>query len=161
MSSRFSLQRLLGARAAAEAAVAAAAPPAPVAAGSLTFRCNICGQYCFALMSQIDREVPSCSQCGSTVRFRAIVHALSSELYGKSLALPDFPERRDLKGIGMSDWEGYARLLSVKFDYQNTHYHMEPRLDIAAIDPSLEGRVRFRRVFGGLRARAAARRPRL
>ena len=94
-------------------------------------------------MSQIDREVPSCSQCGSTVRFRSIVHVLSIELFGQSLALPDFPERRDLKGIGMSDWEGYAGPLSGKFDYQNTHYHKEPKLDIVAIDPSLEGRFDF------------------
>lgn len=109
-----------------------------MAPGSLAFRCNICGQGSVAPMSQIDREVPSCGQCGSTVRFRSIVHALSTELFGQSLALPDFPERRDLKGVGMSDWEGYAGLLSVKFDYQNTHYHKEPRLDIVAIDPSLE-----------------------
>jgi SAM-dependent methyltransferase len=121
----------------------AAAAPGSVEAGSLTFRCNICGQHCVALMSQIDREVPSCSRCGSTARFRAIVHVLSVEVFGKSLVLPDFPERRDLKGIGMSDWDGYARLLSVKFDYQNTHYHIEPRLDIVAIDPSLEGRFDF------------------
>jgi SAM-dependent methyltransferase len=130
MTPRFSLQRFL-------------ARPQPIAAGSLTFRCNICGASCVALMRHVDREVRSCSHCGSTVRFRSIVHALSSELFGHSIALPDFPERRDLKGIGMSDWDGYARLLRVKFDYQNTHYHQEPRLDIVAIDASLEGTCDF------------------
>jgi SAM-dependent methyltransferase len=132
INSRFSLKRFRR-----------AAAPAPVAPGSLTFRCNICGLCGVALMSQIDREVPSCSGCGSTVRFRSIVHALSTELFGRSLALPDFPERRDLKGIGMSDWEGYARPLSAKFDYHNTYYHQEPRLDIVAIDASLEGLFDF------------------
>jgi len=77
------------------------------------------------------------------VRFRAIVHVLSTELFAKSLVLPDFPVRRDLKGIGMSDWDGYARLLSVKFDYQNTHHDIGPRLDIVALDPSLEGLFDF------------------
>jgi SAM-dependent methyltransferase len=134
MYPRFSLQRFLR---------RAAATTTPAAPGSLTFRCNVCGHGCVAPMSQIDREVPSCSQCGSTVRFRTIVHALSTELFGQSMALPDFPARRDLRGIGMSDWEGYARLLSVKFDYQNTHYHKEPKLDIVDIDPSLEGRYDF------------------
>ncbi|MFZ0917863.1 MAG: methyltransferase domain-containing protein [Candidatus Udaeobacter sp.] len=32
----------------------------------------------------------------------------------------------------MTDWEGYAVKLAEKFDYQNTYYHQEPRLDIAA-----------------------------
>ncbi|MBD0330085.1 MAG: methyltransferase domain-containing protein [Thermoleophilia bacterium] len=43
----------------------------------------------------------------------------------------------------MSDWEGYAVRLRERFDYVNTFYHQEPRLDICDIEPRLEGRYDF------------------
>jgi SAM-dependent methyltransferase len=43
----------------------------------------------------------------------------------------------------MSDWEGYAALLARKFDYTNTFYHVEPRLDITAIPEESVGRYSF------------------
>ncbi len=111
-------------------------------AGILIYRCNICGRNCKTPISELGREKPSC-RCGSTVRTRAIVHILSTELFGQSLALPDFPERRDLFGWGMSD-AGYSSLLTEKLNYVNTFYHQEPRLDITApLDPAVEGRLDF------------------
>jgi SAM-dependent methyltransferase len=74
---------------------------------------------------------------------RAIVHLLSKELFGKSFALPAFPVRRDVKGMGLSDWEGYAAPLEHKLNYINTHYDQEPRLDITNIDPALAGTLDF------------------
>jgi SAM-dependent methyltransferase len=65
---------------------------------------------------------------------RAIVHLLSLELFGQIYILPEFPVRPDIRGIGLSDWECYATPLTKKFDYTNTFYHREPRLDIAKID---------------------------
>ncbi|HKP03519.1 MAG TPA: methyltransferase domain-containing protein [Chthoniobacterales bacterium] len=41
---------------------------------------------------------------------------------------------REISGLGMSDWEGYAARLADKFWYTNTYYHKEPRLDIASRD---------------------------
>ena len=55
----------------------------------------------------------------------------------KSPPIPRFPARQDLRGLGLSDWEGYAKRLVTKFDYTNTFLHSEPRLDIAEIDESL------------------------
>ena len=94
-------------------------------------------------MSEVEREKRSCKHCGSTVRWRQIIHLLSVELFGHSIALPDFPERPDLKGIGMSDWDGYSEPLANKCNYQNTYFHQEPRLDITNIDPALEGQFDF------------------
>lgn len=111
--------------------------------GSLYFRCNICGQFCVALVAELERETRSCKNCGSIIRWRQIIHFLSLELFGQSIALPDFPERPDIKGIGMSDWDGYAEPLANKCDYQNTYFHQEPKLDITAIDPALEGQFDF------------------
>jgi SAM-dependent methyltransferase len=82
----------------------------------------------------MSREQWSCVYCGSNVRWRSIIHALSMELFGKSLAISDFPHRQDLSGIGLSDWEGYANRLSKKLDYTNTFYHKQPLLDITCID---------------------------
>ncbi len=111
--------------------------------GVLTFRCNICGTLCESKMTDLGRETPSCAKCGSTVRMRAVIHLLSSELFGKSISLPNFPIRRDIRGIGLSDWDGYAVPLARKLSYKNTFYHKEPLLDITAIDPALEGKFDF------------------
>jgi len=109
----------------------------------LRYRCNICGQMCETKISELGRETPSCAGCGSTVRMRAIIHMLSMELFGKSLALPDFPARPDITGIGMSDWDGYAIPLAHKLGYKNTYYHQDPKLDITSIDSSIEGSLDF------------------
>jgi hypothetical protein len=111
--------------------------------GSLSFQCNICGQANERKMAELGREDPSCLNCGSTVRMRAMVSLLSREMFGVSLAIPDFPVRRDIRGMGMSDWEGYAGPLAGKLDYTNTYYHQEPHLDITDIDPALEGTLDF------------------
>jgi SAM-dependent methyltransferase len=107
------------------------------------FRCNICGAICAVKLDKIDREVPSCKSCGSTVRWRAVINVLSVVLFGKSVALPDFPIRRDISGIGMTDWQGYAHALSQKLNYRNTFYHKEPRLDIQHLPQELEGKQDF------------------
>ena len=99
----------------------------------IKFTCNICGTENITDLSDLSREVASCSDCGSTVRMRSIVHVLSVELFGESIVLTDFPKRKELKGIGMSDWDGYAEPLSRKLDYTNTYYHQEPKLDITDI----------------------------
>ena len=99
--------------------------------GTLAFRCNICGGDCQTDLTNLKRETISCDICGSTTRRRAVIRALTAELFGESLALPDIPERRDLKGLGMTDWKDYAPKLAEKFDYQNTFYHKEPKLDIS------------------------------
>ena len=113
------------------------------APGSLHFRCNICGAHCLSPMSKLDRETPSCPRCRSTVRMRAMVHVLSVELFGESLALPDFPQRPELTGIGMSDWDGYAAPLSRKLGYTNTYYDKEPRLDITKVPQEMCGTLDF------------------
>jgi SAM-dependent methyltransferase len=102
------------------------------------FKCNICGAHCLVAASELHREVASCEKCGSTPRARAIIRALSLRLFGQSIILTDFPVNREICGLGMSDWEGYAARLAEKFRYTNTYYHKEPRLDISkAVSASL------------------------
>ena len=75
---------------------------------------------------------------------RSIIHVLSTELFGQSLTLPDFPVRPDIRGVGLSDWIGYAAVLPLKLSYTNTFYHQEPKLDIVALlEPGLEGSLDF------------------
>jgi SAM-dependent methyltransferase len=111
--------------------------------GALEFQCNVCGGACKTKITELTRECPSCPVCGSTVRMRAIIHLLSRELFGESLALPDFPVRQDIKGMGLSDWDRYAAPLTHKLNYINTHYQREPHLDITDIDPALSGSLDF------------------
>jgi len=108
-----------------------------------TYTCNVCGQPSSVPLDQLEREVPSCESCGSTPRFRGVVHALSLGLFGESLPIPRFPRRPDLRGLGLSDWGGYATSLATKFDYTNTFLHTEPRLDITEIDGGLAGTLDF------------------
>src|SRR4026207_217731 len=99
---------------------------------TLTFYCNIFGKPSLTDVRYLDREIPTCQTCNSNARVRAVIQVLSTELFHENLLLPDFPTRREIRGLGMTDWEGYAVKLSEKFDYQNTYFHEEPRLDIAA-----------------------------
>lgn len=85
----------------------------------------------------------SCRHCGSTVRWRSIIHALSMELFGTSLILSDFPRRPDLAGIGLSDWDGYAKTLAERLNYTNTFFHQEPLLDITSVGSEHSGRYDF------------------
>ena len=102
--------------------------------GMLCFRCNICGEHCQTALDRLGREEGSCKGCGSSSRMRAVIRVLSTELFGKSLLLEDFPARPDIRGLGMTDWVGYAKTLAEKFSYQNTYYDQEPRLDISAVE---------------------------
>ena len=101
------------------------------------FRCNVCGSACECDSLDLGRENSSCIECGSTVRMRSIVHLVSMAVFGKSLALPDFPSRPDIRGIGLSDWDVYARGFASSFNYTNTYYHQEPLLDITNVPDSL------------------------
>lgn len=74
---------------------------------------------------------------------RALLRALSLELFGAALPLPDFPRVKSLSGLGTSDSAQYADLLAAKFDYRNTYYDREPRFDIAAPDAREFGRHDF------------------
>lgn len=49
-----------------------------------------------------------------------------------SVTLPDFERDPHLKGIGMSEWDGYARILSQKYKFTNTFFHQEPFLDVTS-----------------------------
>lgn len=60
-----------------------------------------------------------------------MLQALSLELFGVNLALPDFPFVKSLHGLGTSDDSSYAFHLTEKLDYRNTFYDREPRFDIA------------------------------
>ena len=108
---------------------------------SAEFVCNICGKE-NNIYEPFNREFTRTACCNSSPRMRMIVHVLSMELFGKSLALPNFPER-NIKGIGISDWEGYAIPLAAKLNYTNTYYHKEPRLDIANVSESWKGKYDF------------------
>src|SRR5437016_10071986 len=100
--------------------------------GTLFFQCNICGTLCTVELASLAREVRSCPKCSSSPRIRAIIRTLSESLFQKNFILPEFLIRKDIKGLGLTDPESYASQLKQKFDYINTYFHQEPRLDIAS-----------------------------
>jgi len=105
------------------------------------FTCNVCGGR--NPSATYRREEVSCTSCGSTLRFRGVVAALSISLFGRSLTLDEFP-RAEIAGIGMSDWSEYADRLANHLNYRNTFYDREPRLDITtSLAPDLVGSCDF------------------
>jgi SAM-dependent methyltransferase len=107
------------------------------------FTCNICGASNRCAREQLTREASTCAACGSNVRTRSLMWLLSMELFGTVLALPDLPRIKNLRGIGMTDWNEYARRLGEKFDYRNTFYNREPQFDITNPPPGDFGRYDF------------------
>jgi len=105
------------------------------------FTCNICGASCERPDTPPGREVPGCPKCGSTVRLRSLIALLSREIFGVELALPDFQVLKGVRGMGMSDPQELAERLAEKFDYLNTFYHQEPRLDI--VEPAQDHLGRY------------------
>jgi SAM-dependent methyltransferase len=108
----------------------------------LDFVCNLCGTRNTGV-ENFGREVANCAGCHSSVRARALLAALSLELFGTVLPLPDFPTLKSIRGIGLSDDESYAARLAGRFDYRNTWFDRPPVLDISAPDPSLVGSFDF------------------
>ncbi len=104
------------------------------------FTCNICGAY--NEIEHFASERATCA-CGSNVRLRALIHLLSMELFGRSLPLPAFPAMKAIRGLGMSDKDCCNALLAEKFDYTNTFYDREPRLDFTEVHPELAGHYDF------------------
>jgi SAM-dependent methyltransferase len=96
----------------------------------MEFTCNICGKQNRAASRELSREQASCSGCGSNVRMRGLLRALSAEIFGVSLTLPEFPRVKSLRGLGLSDSAQYADQLALKFDYRNTFHDREPILDL-------------------------------
>lgn len=97
-----------------------------------TFNCNVCSASnpLPANDMHMGREGGHCSACGSTVRLRAMIRLLSLGLFGRALAINDFPPRPDVVGWGLSDWHGYGKRLAARLAYRNTFFHREPRVDI-------------------------------
>ena len=96
----------------------------------IEFTCNLCGGANRQTIRELGREDASCESCGSTVRTRGLLRVLSMELFGTSLAVPDFPCMKSIRGLGTSDTAHYASLLAEKFDYRNTFHDRAPQLDI-------------------------------
>ncbi len=109
----------------------------------IDFTCNICGKANSAPESKFDREVGSCTGCGSTVRTRAVVQMIARELFGMDLALSEFPVLKGVHGIGISDSPDYAERLAAKFSYRNTYYHKEPKFDVVHVPESEWGKYDF------------------
>ena len=95
------------------------------------FTCNICAKPNPTAGGEFGREEASCSWCGSSVRMRGLLRALSTEIFGVNLTLPEFPRVKSLRGLGLSDSAQYADQLAFKFDYRNTFFDREPRLDLS------------------------------
>jgi len=107
-----------------------------------SFVCNLCGVENAYAGETFEREKPSCRGCQSNVRTRGLMAALSIELFGMAMTLPDFPRVKSLRGLGTTDAPQYAKRLAEVFDYRNTYFDREPRFDLSAV-PEESGKYDF------------------
>lgn len=113
---------------------------APVSGPWLDFVCNVCGTLHCERVAKFHRELAACPVCGASARFRGMVAALGQVLHMPAqVPLIDWPERPDVRGLGMSDWPGYADVLARKMAYVNTHFDKPPYLDILQPAPQYLG----------------------
>jgi SAM-dependent methyltransferase len=105
----------------------------------MAFTCNVCGHAGNELLPAHyeNPETPSCTACGSNVRFRWLADRLARELFGRRMLLPDFPSDPSIRGLGLTDPVSIAERLAARFTYLNTHFDIEPRLDIRTDDSPL------------------------
>ena len=110
----------------------------------IEYRCNICGRHNRLDQRQFHRELAGCQRCGALARFRGIIYVLAKFL-GESEAtnLLEWPRRKNISGIGMSDWFKYARLLRKKFSYENTFFDRRPQFDILNLTETHKGKYDF------------------
>ena len=106
----------------------------------MDFTCNVCGTENSGV-EDLAAESASCAGCGASVRIRALMYALSQELFGAALELRNFPILKGLRALGLTDSECYANRLAEKFDYKNTFFDREPKLDISDITGQPEASV--------------------
>jgi len=107
------------------------------------FLCNICGALNVSSADAGEREAVSCLRCRSSIRYRAVVLALSRALFGLDLTLPEFPILKSLRGFGLSDSDVYSAALELHFSYTNTFYHRDPCFDLLRPDECEFGRYDF------------------
>lgn len=110
----------------------------------IEYHCNLCGHKNRLESQQFHRELAACKKCGALARFRGIIHILAN-LLGEvdDIPLKKWPVRKNISGLGMSDWHGYAKLLSKKFGYENTFYDRRPHLDIMNLTEKYLGKYDF------------------
>ena len=109
-------------------------PPADLEDPQWTpFLCNVCGMSNYLPLRRLSREDGRCTKCGCYGRLRSMMYAVTAHFSPDEIILARMKPRKDIRGIGCSDW-GYTKLLAEKFDYVNTFYDREPRLDLCNVD---------------------------
>jgi SAM-dependent methyltransferase len=109
-------------------------PPADLEDPQWTpFLCNVCGLSNYLPRRQISREDGRCSKCRCYGRLRAMMYAVTARFSPEEIILARMKPRKNIRGLGCSEWE-YPKLLAEKFDYVNTFYDREPRLDLCNVD---------------------------
>jgi predicted TPR repeat methyltransferase len=72
-----------------------------------------------------------------------LIEALTTRLIGTSVVLSSVGARKEISGLGLSDWEGYAQMLESRFSYKNTFFKSDPALDITARPGTAQGQLDF------------------
>jgi len=97
------------------------------------FVCNVCGAANRLPTRRLTREDGHCTACNCYGRLRAMMYAVTDRFSPDQLILARMSPKKHIRGIGCSDW-GYDKLLGEKFDYVNSFYDREPRLDLHDVD---------------------------
>jgi hypothetical protein len=101
------------------------------------FICSACFRPSFAANTNSGRESLNCFWCKSTARERAII----LEIHKCYLLMKVREPFRDVKILGVSDGYLTSTVLKKVYrkQYENYHYHLDPKLDITEVPAHLKG----------------------
>jgi GT2 family glycosyltransferase len=117
--------------------------PARLVPGEIVWDCNLCSRRWSTPLAELSGEARTCPSCGSTVRLRAIARLLSVELFGESLAMANFPMRRDLYGLGLDESAALGGPLAERLSFTSLHANPETGLDNTTLGITMEGKFDF------------------
>ena len=105
--------------------------PEPNPSDVIKGTCLVCGSRIQYSQDISTREVAICKNCNATGRDNCIAYSISNIICNKIISLKDHKVNKNIKIVGLSDGLVYADILQKKYDYINTFYHCEPRLNIS------------------------------
>lgn len=108
----------------------------------IVFIDNIYGGFDACPKADFFREGGAGARFNTWVRARHIVALLLANL-NLHPVLSFITPHKHIKGLGISDDPRYANILAGPFDYRNTFYDVEPKLDIMTRDEPLKGGYDF------------------
>lgn len=109
------------------------------APAAISFTCNVCGDSGISSREELERSNRGCLDCGSTVSTRAMLAAVSTAVFGRSVVAGELPPARQVRGLGFAVPATISDLLTRRYSYREVSV---ARLgELGSVEPPIAGGV--------------------